>query len=87
MMIEYDPEADAIYVDLQRAAEKEKRVARSEPLGDGRRVAYAKNGDPIGVEFLGVSRGISLDGVPEADCVAELLRCVQGLRVVSSARD
>ncbi len=65
----HDREADALYVRL-----REGRAARTEELDDFRNVDYGEDGRPIGVEFLAVSRGIDLHGVPEAAAVAAALR-------------
>lgn len=71
MHLEYDPEADAIYVSLTN---EEETVHHSSELDDLRAVDYAENGEPVGMEFLCVSRGINLEGVPERTRIAEILR-------------
>ena len=58
--VELDAEADAVYVRLS-----DHRVTRTEDLGAGRLVDYDAAGQPVGVEFLGVSRGADTDGVPD----------------------
>lgn len=68
--LEYDPEADALYIylrDFQKAASCKARIDISCV------VDYDKRGDPIGVEFWNVHRGLDLDGVPERETVLRLL--------------
>ena len=73
MQLEYDPEADAIYISLTG---DERPVSRTEELDDLRSVDYDANGEPVGVEFLSVSDGIDLARVPQQASVAEILRAV-----------
>ena len=63
-----DRKADAIYVRLRPG-----KAHRTEPLDDARTVDFGADGRPIGVEFLAVSRGVDLDGVPESEAIAALL--------------
>ncbi|HVC40464.1 MAG TPA: DUF2283 domain-containing protein [Candidatus Saccharimonadales bacterium] len=60
----YDPQADAVYVRL-----KEGTYARGTDLDDRRRIDFDAAGDPIGVEFLGVSEGLEFDGIPDATAI------------------
>lgn len=76
MFLEYDADADAIYV---RLSDKERASTTS--LGDDRHVDVAGDGTSIGVEFLNVSRGINLGGVPEMKAIARLLESVRAVRV------
>ncbi len=66
--VELDPTADAAYVWLSDA-----ETARTRGLDDSRMVDYDAAGGVVGVEFLGVSAGVNLAGVPERDAVARLL--------------
>ena len=66
--LEQDAEADAVYVRLSGH-----RVTRTEDIGAGRLVDYDAAGQPVGVEFLGVSRGADTDGVPERLVVERML--------------
>ena len=68
MRLEYDPEADAAYVYLSDA----KRTS-GKHLDDARYIDYDAAHRPVGVEFLGVSHGVNLDGVPERDAIMRLL--------------
>ena len=71
MEIRYDSEADALYVRL-RGTEH----ARTDELDARRLVDYDASNEVIGVEFLFVSKGVSLEGVPEAKQVADALAAV-----------
>jgi uncharacterized protein YuzE len=59
MHIEYDVEADALYITL-----KEAPYAYGRDLDDSRRIDYAADGIPVGVEILFPSQGIDLAGLP-----------------------
>jgi uncharacterized protein YuzE len=72
IVIEYDPEADAIYARLQVVVPGGARGARL--LDDCRMVYYDHADNIIGVEFLGVSEGIDLKGVPHEQEIAAALR-------------
>jgi uncharacterized protein YuzE len=80
LSLEYDPAADAMYVWLAPAGTTS---ARSEALDDGRVVDYGDDERPIGVEFLGVSRGVDLSSVPDAVAIAELLAKLPAIRAVA----
>ncbi|MDA0269910.1 MAG: DUF2283 domain-containing protein [Chloroflexi bacterium] len=71
-MIRFDPDADALYVYYRRVTPGD--IARTEELGDGRQVDYDASGEVLGVEFLGVSQGVSLVDVPRADEVSAAMR-------------
>ena len=68
VQLEHDTEADVVYVRLS-----DHRVARTEDLGAGRLADYDAAGKPVGVEFLGVSRGADTDGVPDRPVVEQSL--------------
>jgi uncharacterized protein YuzE len=70
MHVSFDPEADAVYVDLR---EPHGRV-RTRELDRRRRVDYDERGDVCGVEFLFVSDGIDLTDVPEAERIRQVLK-------------
>jgi uncharacterized protein YuzE len=68
--LEYDAEADALYIylrDFDRVARTESRIDIS------RNIDYDVNGEPVGVEFWNVHRGLNLDGVPQHDTIVRLL--------------
>jgi len=69
-MIEYrhDKDADAIYLRIS-----EKAYAYGEELDPERRIDYAADGSPIGVELLCVSTGVDLRDLPEQRAIAKLL--------------
>ncbi len=68
MRIEYDKEADAIYIYLSDAP-----YAYGENLDHERRIDYAKDGIPIGVELLCVSEGVITDDLPSQREIERLL--------------
>ena len=61
-------DADAIYVHLT-----DKPYAFGEDLDAERRVDYADDRSPIGVELTCVSHGVDLSGLPVRDEIARLL--------------
>jgi uncharacterized protein YuzE len=73
--VSYDRTVQALYVRLADAP-----YDHGEDLDEDRRVDYAADGTPIGVEFLDVDEGVNLDGVPRAAEIAEALRPL-GLKV------
>jgi len=60
LRIEHDVQANALYVYLRDAP-----YAYGKSLDDARHIDYGADDQPIGVEFLNVSRGVNVDGVPE----------------------
>ncbi len=68
MRHEYDPDADAIYVYLS-----EKPYAFGEDLDRERRIDYAVDRTPIGVEITCVSGGVNLRDLPDREQIARLL--------------
>ncbi len=74
MNVEYDTEADALYVRLARG-----EVARTRRLDSSRAVDYRADGTVLGVEFLFVSKSIRLQDVPERERVAEALASMRSL--------
>jgi len=68
MEYKYDREADAIYITL-----KSDQYAYGTDLDDDRRIDYASNEQPIGIELLSVSSGVNLYGLPCDDEVAYIL--------------
>jgi len=74
MNLKYDAEADAIYIYLS-----EKPYAYGANLDDERRIDYASDSTPIGVELLCVSDGVNLDSLPRMDEIAEVLE-ISGIK-------
>jgi uncharacterized protein YuzE len=72
MRVTYDREADAIYVWLRDVP-----YAYGRNLDESRRVDYAADHHPIGIEFLDVSQGVDLRGLPDAKTIASELRQLQ----------
>ncbi|MDV2988589.1 MAG: DUF2283 domain-containing protein [Dehalogenimonas sp.] len=68
MLIQYDKEADAIYIKF-----KQGKYAYGKELDDLRRVDYDSKDRPIGVELLCVSRGIDTMDLPRRPEIDELL--------------
>lgn len=69
--VEYDGTANAIYIDFSE--DSEARSTRQERLDDRRILEWDDHGNILGVEFLDVSGGIVLDGVPRADDIRAAL--------------
>jgi len=68
--LEYDKEADALYIslrDFDKVAYTKSRREISRNIDD------EEDGVPISVEFWNVHRGLDLDGVPEREAVTQLL--------------
>ena len=65
MGINYDNEVDVLFLKL-RDTEYSHSQQPNGPRGD-RDILFDKNGDVLGVEFLYVSNGVALDGIPEQD--------------------
>lgn len=70
MQVRYDPEADAVYVDLQEAQGR----VRTRRIDEQRLLDHDERGELVGIEFLFVSRGVNLEGLPEAERIAEAMR-------------
>ena len=70
MLITYDPEADALYAELRCAEGK----VRTREIDDRRLVDVDESGEAVGVELLFVSRGVNLEGLPEAERIAAAMR-------------
>ena len=64
-----DPEADALYIRLA-----DKPYAYGKDLDNERRVDYADDSTPIGIELLDVSQGVELADLP---CRQEVSRVLE----------
>jgi hypothetical protein len=71
MLVEFDPEVDAIRVRLTQRRDEHVRGKR---LDDRRLVLFNDQDEPVSVEVLFVSQGIELDGLPQAAAIAAALR-------------
>jgi uncharacterized protein YuzE len=77
MQLEYDREADAVYVRIRNLP-----YAFGVDLDHARRIDYAPDHQPIGVELLNVSRGVNLADLPDSTEIERVLRDV-GIRVLA----
>lgn len=66
--VSYDRSVQALYVTLS-----DKPYDHGRDLDEDRRIDYAADHTPIGVEFLDVDQGVNLDDVPEHDAIAKAL--------------
>ena len=71
--VEYDKEADAIYIRLS-----DKPYAYTKPLDHMRYVDYAVDGTPIGVELLAISDGVDVRDLPN---MKEIIQLLEGRRI------
>ncbi len=78
MKYRYDEEADAVYIRLS-----DKDYAYGEELDPERRIDYAVDGTPVGVELLCVSTGVDVRDLPEREPIARLLASHR-IRVLAS---
>jgi uncharacterized protein YuzE len=74
----HDPDADAVYITLS-----DKPYAFGEDLGPDRRIDYAADRTPIGIELLAVSHGVELGNLPFPGEVARVLE-EAGVRVLTA---
>jgi uncharacterized protein YuzE len=68
MKLQYDAEADAVYIRLGEGA-----YAYGEELDPERRIDYADGGSPIGIELLCVSGGVDIRSLPDKQAISRLL--------------
>jgi uncharacterized protein YuzE len=68
MELTHDADADAIYIVLRDVP-----YAFGQMLDLDRNIDFGADEQPIGIELLGVSHGVDVTGLPEADAVARLL--------------
>jgi uncharacterized protein YuzE len=68
MKVKYDKAADAVYIYLNS-----KLYAYGNDLDDERRIDYASDHTPMGVELLCTSKGVNLEGLPNANEIAEAI--------------
>ena len=69
MRLDYDREANAVYIHLA-----DKPYAYGRDLDNERRVDYAVDGTPIGIELTCVRSGVNVEALPAAEQVTQLLR-------------
>jgi len=75
MEIKFDSEADAVYVQFSS-----RPYGWGRELDDWRRIDYASDDQPIGVELLCVSNGVNIDQLPYWESIGEAL-ADRGIRV------
>ena len=68
LAIEYDKEANAVYIHLDN-----KPCAFTKPLDSMRYIDYASDNTVVGIELLCVNDGVNLDDLPKRAEIAELL--------------
>jgi uncharacterized protein YuzE len=87
MLLRYDPEADAAYVYVDGPI-PDGGVDHTEDVSHGgqyeRGIDYDAGGRILGYEFLNVSRGVDLEGLPHRDELAELVARVGAIRVLEA---
>jgi uncharacterized protein YuzE len=69
MRLEYDKDADAVYVYM-----RDLPYAYSKVVDDERSIDFATDQQPIGVESLHVSAGVNVDDLPERAAIVALLQ-------------
>ena len=78
MKLKHDKIADAVYIKLGNMP-----YAYGKDLDDLRRIDYASDNTPRGVELLCVSGGVNLDSLPHAGEIAEVLEA-NGIEVYTT---
>lgn len=68
-VVEYDEEADVLYVRLQPGA----KVSRTRSLGELRLIDLSDDGAVVGVEFIDASGGVDLRDMPFASRIGDAL--------------
>ncbi len=77
--VRYDAERQLVYVRLKSAHGP---VVATEDFGRDRYVDYDESGDVVGIEFLAIGQdGVDLNGLPQADRVADVIESIQRLVV------
>jgi uncharacterized protein YuzE len=69
MRLTLDPQADAAYVYV---FDQPQAVKRSKELDEQRVLDYNETNDVVGIEFLGVSQGVDLRGLPFREQLSKL---------------
>jgi uncharacterized protein YuzE len=87
MKLRFDPEADAAYVYVAGPI-ADGGVDRTEDVSRGgqyeRGIDYDAAGRILGYEFLNVSRGVDLAGLPHREQLAELFARMGAIRVLEA---
>ncbi len=80
MELKHDLEAEAVYISFSS-----KPSAYGRELDDERRIDYAADNTPIGVELLNISKGVNLDSLPRGDEISEVIEA-KGIKVYEMVR-
>ena len=83
MLIQYDPEADALYIRLSTEQPRRGEVSRTDILDEQRRVDVGADGEVLGIEILWVSQGFALNGLPNERAIGEALHSLGALASVA----
>lgn len=82
MVVKYDQDAAAVYVSVADPIQ-ESGVSRTQDVSRGdqyeRGIDYDAEGRILGYEFLNVSRGVDLAGLPHRDELTVLFKRVRGM--------
>ncbi len=69
LRIRTDPRADAIYIQLL-----DEPIGYTEALDDDRLIDRTLNpGKAVGIDLSSVSKGVNLEGLPEAEAIRKML--------------
>ena len=72
LKIGMDKEIDAVYIEFENG-----KAGYAKELDDNRIVDYSANpGEPIGVSLHNISKGVKLDGLPNAAKVSKILNAL-----------
>lgn len=74
MIVQYDPEVDALYARVRSISPDE--AGGGTQLDEQRIVHYDRGGEVVGIEFLDASLGLDLVGVPFATEIAAAVRAL-----------
>ncbi len=79
--VRYDPSRQLLYVRLR---EPRGAIVNTKDFGRDRYVDYDEVGEVMSIEFLALHQdGLDLDGLPEADRVAEAIESIQSRLVLA----
>jgi len=81
LRVSSDPEADAVYIYLI----DNELVGYTQELDDNRLIDRAPDGQAIGIDLMLVSKGVKLEGLPEAETVEKILTGL-GVSIIKEAK-
>jgi uncharacterized protein YuzE len=76
MKLEYDREADAVYIQITK-----KPFGFMKTLDNNRRIDYDAGGKPTGIELLAVSHGVDLRDLPFRAKIERLLKDNDNIKI------